>query len=75
MDEEFVEAYKVCSNFKNHFYRKFSEFTLQNRMLYKGNQLCVPRGSIRENPFQEKNNGSLSEYFGVRITLELVQRF
>ena len=73
-DEDFAEAYKVCSNFANHFHRKFSEFTLQNQFLFKGNQLCVPRGSIKENLIHDKYNGSLRGKFGLRKTLELVQR-
>lgn len=48
-NEDFAEAYKVCFDFENHFHRMFSEFALQNGLLFKGNQLCVPRGSIREN--------------------------
>ena len=37
--------------------------------------MCVPRGSIRENLIQEKHNGRISGYFGVRKTPKLVQRF
>ena len=73
--EDFFEAYKVCSNFQNHFHRKFSNYTLQSGLLFEGNQLCVPKGSMRENLIQEKHNGSLSGHFGVSKTMELVQRF
>lgn len=27
-DEDFVEAYNVCTDFENHFHNKFPEFTL-----------------------------------------------
>ena len=53
----------------------FSNYTLQSGILFKGNQLCVPKGSMRENLIQEKHNGSLSGHFGIRKTMELVQRF
>jgi hypothetical protein len=74
-DEDFAEAYKVCMDFGNHFHSRFLEYTLQNGLLFKGNQLCVPRGSMRENLIQEKHNGSLSGHFGISKTIELVQRF
>ena len=45
-DEDFVEAYKVCSN---HFHSIFYDYTLQSGLLFKGNELCVPKGSMREN--------------------------
>ena len=56
-DEDFAEAYKVCMDFENHFHSRFSEYTLQNGLLFKGNQLCVPRGSMRENLIKEKHSG------------------
>ena len=71
-DKDFVEAYKVCSNFQNHFHSAFSNYTLQSRLLLKRNQLCVPKGSMREDLIQENNNGNLSGYFGVSKTMEVV---
>lgn len=47
-DEDFSKAYKVCSNFENHFHSKFSEFTLQSGLLFKVNRLFEPRGLIRD---------------------------
>ena len=35
----------------------------------------MSKGLIRENLIQEKHNGSLSGQFGVKKTIELVQRF
>ena len=71
-DEDFSQAYKVCQEFENNFHGEFADYTLQNGLLFKGNQLCVPRGSMRENLIQEKHNGSLSGHFGINKTLELV---
>lgn len=72
---DFSKPYKVCTNYANHFYHEYSNFTLQVGLLFKGNQLCVPRGSIRENLIQEKHNGALSGNFGVHKIVVLVQRF
>lgn len=36
IDEDFVEAYKVCQDHLNHFHGYFTEFTLQNGLLFKG---------------------------------------
>lgn len=49
--------------------------TLCKMIFFKDNQLCVPRGSMRENLIQEKHNGALSGHFGVNKTQELVTRF
>ena len=62
-DTNFVEAHKVCNNFENNFHSKFSKFALHNGLLFKGKQLCVPRGSMRENLIQKKHNGSMSGHF------------
>ena len=74
-DEDFSQAYKVCLAFENHFRGEFVDYTLQDGLLFKGNQLCVPRGSMRENLIQEKHNGSVSGYFGIKKTLELVWKY
>lgn len=74
-DEDFSSAYKVYKEFENHFHGECVDYTLQNGLLFKGNQLCVPRGSMRENLIQEKHNGSLSGHFGINKTLDLVQRY
>ena len=74
-DEDFSQAYKVCLEFENHFHSDFTDYSLQDGFLFKGNQLCVPKGFMRENLIQEKHNGSLSGHFGIKKTLELVQRY
>lgn len=71
-DEDFSSAYQVCKKYQNHFHSEYSDFTLQNGLLFKGGQLCVPKGSMRDNLIQEKHNGSLSGHFGVNKTQELV---
>lgn len=67
-DEDFSDIYKVCVEYKNHFHSEYVEYSLQSNLFFKGNQLCVPRGSIRENLIQEKHNGALSGHFGITKT-------
>lgn len=57
---DFAKPYQFFNDFTNHFHHEFSHFTLQEVLLFKGNQLCVPRGSIRENLIQENHNDALS---------------
>ena len=52
-DEDFSKSYKVCSSFENHFHSEFGNYMLHNGLLFKDNQLCVPKGSMRENLIQE----------------------
>ncbi|GLJ27821.1 hypothetical protein SUGI_0546000 [Cryptomeria japonica] len=74
-DEDFAAIYKVCQEFRNHFHGEYADFTLQDGLLFKRGQLCVPRGSMGENLMQDKHNGCLSGHFGLNKTLELVQIF
>lgn len=74
-DPDFAKPYKVCTDYANHFHHEYSDFTLQEGLLFKGNQLCVPRGSIGENLIQENHNGDLSGNFGIHKIVDLVQRF
>ena len=43
--------------------------------MFKGGQLCVPKGSIREKIIKENHCGSLGGNFGVDKTLEQVRIF
>ena len=36
VDLDFSKAYKVCNDFSNHFHSDFSNYTLQNGLLFKG---------------------------------------
>ena len=57
------------------YHTEFVEYILQEGLLFKGGQLCIPKGSIRENIINEKHCGSLAWHFGVDKTLEQVRRF
>ena len=74
-DEDFKEIYKVCQEMGDKYHTDFAEYLVQNVLLFKGGQLCVPRGSCRENIIKEKHCGNMSGHFGLDKTLEQVKRF
>jgi hypothetical protein len=37
---------------------------IQDGLLFKGNQLCIPKSSMRENLLKEKHSGGLAGHFG-----------
>jgi hypothetical protein len=37
---------------------------IQDGLLFKGNQLCIPKFSMRENLLKEKHSGGLAKHFG-----------
>ena len=74
-DEDFSKAFHVCKEMTNSYHTNFANFILQEGFLFKGSQLCVPKGSIRENIIKEKHCGGLGGHFGLDNTLELVKRF
>jgi hypothetical protein len=40
------------------------DFLIQDGLLFKGNQLCIPDCSMRENLVKEKHSGGLAGHFG-----------
>lgn len=74
-DANFKEAYEFCQAMNERYHTDFSQSMLQEGLIFKGSQLCIPNCSMRENIVKEKYCGSLSGYFGLDKTLELVRRF
>lgn len=72
--EDFGEIYTSCINLDDKYNVEFSDFLLQERLLFKGVQLCIPRCSMRLNIIKEKYNGAMARHFGLDKTLELVRR-
>jgi hypothetical protein len=63
-DPNFKEAYKAS---KNPFLRdrsQWDEYMIQDRLLFRGNQLCIQKCSMRENLLKEKHSGGLVGHFG-----------
>ena len=66
----FFEAWKACTITLDRI--KWFDFIIQDDMLLEGNQLCIPRSSMRENFIKEKHSGGLAGYFGQAKIFALV---
>ena len=51
------------------------DYNLQEKLLFKGGQLCIPDCSMRENIIWEKHSGGLARHFGMDKTLEKLSHF
>eukprot|EP00253_Pinus_taeda_P008965 PITA_08965 len=51
------------------------ESTVQEKLLFKGGQLCIPDCSMRENIIRKKHSGGLAEHFGMDKTIEQLSHF
>jgi hypothetical protein len=49
------------------------EYFMQDGYLFKGKQLCIPIGSMRENIIKELHNSGLAGHFGKDKTLALIE--
>lgn len=73
-DVDFGEIYQVCTTLMDRYHTIFSEFLIQDELLFKGHQLCIPKCSTRDNIVMEKHYGGLSGHFGIEKTLEAIKR-
>lgn len=74
-DKDFKEAYEVSTKFENGYQTDFFEYLVQEGLLFKGSQLCIPKCSEQENIIKEKHCDSLASHFGIGKTFILVMRF
>ena len=74
-DADFKEAFEACENPAIRDRTPWLEYIIQDGLLFKGNQLCIPKCSMRENLIKEKHSGGLSEHFGHDKTLEQLKHF
>jgi hypothetical protein len=63
-DLDFKEAYEAVENPILRDKRQWVEYMIQEGLLFKGNQLCIPKFSMRENLLKEKHSGGLVRHFG-----------
>jgi hypothetical protein len=63
-DPDFKEAYEATENISLRDRIQWAEYMIQEGLLFKGNQLCIPNCSMRENLLKEKHSGGLDEHFG-----------
>ena len=52
---------------------KYDEYFIQEDILFKGIQLCIPGSSMRLNLIKEKHCGGLARHLGIDKTLSLVK--
>jgi hypothetical protein len=62
-DVDFKEAYEACENPVLRNISQWVEYLVQDGLLFKGNQLCIPKISMRENLLKEKHSGGLAGHF------------
>ena len=53
---------------------KSIDYLMMNGYLFKGNQLCLPKGSLRLFVIEELHNGGLGGHFGLDKTEALVKQ-
>jgi transposase InsO family protein len=63
-DADFKEAYEACENPVLRDRSQWTEYMIQDGLLFRGNQLCIPKSSMRENLLKEKHSGGLAGHFG-----------
>jgi hypothetical protein len=63
-DVDFGDAYEAAENMVLRDRSPWLEYLIQDGLLFKGNQLCIPHCSMRENLVKEKHNGGLAGHFG-----------
>jgi hypothetical protein len=63
-DLDFKEAYEASENPILRGRSQWTKYMIQDGLLFRGNQLCIPKCSMRENPLKEKHSGGLDGHFG-----------
>lgn len=56
------------------YHTNYSEYLIQNGILFKGEKLCIPKLSMRENIIREKNCSGLGSHFGIDKIADMVKR-
>ena len=63
-DPNFAEAWKACTKLVTVDRTRWLDYLIQDGILFKGSQLCIPRSSMRENLIKEKHSGGMEGHFG-----------
>jgi hypothetical protein len=58
-DLDFKEAYESCANPVLRDKIQWTEYMIQEGLLFKGNRLCIPKCSMRDNLLKENHSGGL----------------
>ena len=75
IDTDFKEAYEACQNPLLRNNSPWLDYNLQEKLLFRRGQLCIPDSSMRENIIREKHSGGLARHFGIDKTLEQLNHF
>jgi hypothetical protein len=62
-DVDFKEAYEACENLVLRDKIQWTEYMIQDGLLFRGNQLCISKSLMRENLLKEKHSGRLVGHF------------
>jgi hypothetical protein len=63
-DTDFRGAYEACINHVLRHRSQWTKYMIQEGLLFSGNQLCIPKCSMRDNLLKEKHSGGLVGHFG-----------
>ena len=63
-DPNFSKAWNSCKEVVTIGRTRCLDYLIQDGMLFKGSQLCIPRSSMRENLIKEKHSGGMVGHFG-----------
>ena len=74
-DADFKEAFEACENPSIRGINPRLEYIIKDGLLFKSNQLCIPKCLMQENLIKEKHSGGLSGHFGYDKTLEQLKHF
>ena len=62
-DVDLNEAYESCQSLVRRDRSHWLDYMLQEGMMFKGIQLCIPKCSMKEYLIQEKHSGCLVKHF------------
>jgi hypothetical protein len=63
-DLDFKEAYETSENPILRDRSQWTKYMIQDGLLFRGNQLCIPKCSMRKNLLKEKHSGGLVGHYG-----------
>jgi hypothetical protein len=63
-DSDFKDSYEACENHVLRDKSQWTEYLIQDGLLFKGNQLYISKSSMRETLLKEKHIVGLARHFG-----------